>query len=57
MEGLVLMSNEVDDLEDAVNELKLKGIMTESVRIDEYTGKKFVFFEDPDGLPLELYEV
>ncbi|MDR4285340.1 extradiol dioxygenase, partial [Bacillus thuringiensis] len=24
---------------------------------DEITGKKFVFFQDPDGLPLELYEV
>jgi len=55
--GLRHLAFEVDDLEDAVNELKLKGIMTESVRIDEYTGKKFVFFEDPDGLPLELYEV
>lgn len=55
--GLRHLAFEVDDLKDAVNELKLKGIMTESVRIDEYTGKKFVFFEDPDGLPLELYEV
>lgn len=55
--GLRHLAFEVDDLEDAVNELKLMGIMTEAVRIDEYTGKKFVFFEDPDGLPLELYEV
>jgi glyoxylase I family protein len=55
--GLRHLAFEVDDLKDAVNELKLKGIMTESERIDEYTGKKFVFFEDPDGLPLELYEV
>jgi glyoxylase I family protein len=26
------------------------------VRVDELTGKRFTFFEDPDGLPLELYE-
>ncbi|MEX8990210.1 VOC family protein, partial [Salmonella enterica] len=23
---------------------------------DPYTGKRFTFFNDPDGLPLELYE-
>jgi glyoxylase I family protein len=28
----------------------------EDVRIDEFTGKAFVFFADPDGLPLELYQ-
>jgi glyoxylase I family protein len=27
------------------------------LRVDEYTGQRFVFFADPDGLPLELYEV
>ena len=24
--------------------------------IDKYTGKHFVFFHDPDGMPVELYE-
>ena len=24
--------------------------------LDELTGKRFTFFADPDGLPLELYE-
>ena len=28
----------------------------EPIRTDEYTGKQFVFFSDPDGLPIELYE-
>jgi glyoxylase I family protein len=28
----------------------------EDIRVDEYTGRRFVFFADPDGLPLELYE-
>lgn len=29
----------------------------EPIRIDEYTGKRFVSFQDPDGLLIELYEV
>jgi glyoxylase I family protein len=33
-----------------------KGVVVESVRTDEHTGKRFTFFADPDGLPLELYE-
>jgi glyoxylase I family protein len=28
----------------------------EPVWVDELTGKRFTFFADPDGLPLELYE-
>jgi glyoxylase I family protein len=41
---------------EAVRELDGEGIVVEPVRIDEYTGKGFTFFADPDGLPLELYE-
>jgi glyoxylase I family protein len=37
-------------------ELKLNGIATEDIRLDPYTEKRFTFFQDPDGLPLELYE-
>ena len=33
-----------------------KGIETEPVRVDEFSGGKFTFFKDPDGLPLELHE-
>ena len=36
--------------------LKDKGIETEEIRLDEYTSTRFVFFRDPDGLPLELHE-
>ena len=32
------------------------GVTVEPVRVDEYTGRRFTFFADPDGLPLELYE-
>ena len=37
--------------------LELHGVAVEPVRVDEYTGRRFTFFSDPDGLPLELYEV
>jgi len=46
----------VNNIEDVILELNEKGIITEAIRIDEYTGKKFTFFNDPDGLPLELHE-
>lgn len=46
----------VNNIEVIISELHLKGIVTEPIRIDEYTGKKFTFFNDPDGLPLELHE-
>jgi glyoxylase I family protein len=36
--------------------LNRRGVLTEEIRVDEVTGKKFVFFSDPDGLPIELYE-
>jgi glyoxylase I family protein len=54
--GLRHLAFEVDDIEKAVKELQSKNIEVESVRIDELTGKRFTFFSDPDGLPLELYE-
>jgi glyoxylase I family protein len=46
----------VDDLDRAVAALRSRGILVENVRVDELTGKRFTFFADPDGLPLELYE-
>lgn len=54
--GLRHLAFEVDDVERAINDLNLKGILTEPIRIDEFTNKKFTFFTDPDGLPLEVYE-
>ena len=32
------------------------GVAVQEIRLDEYTGSRFMFFADPDGLPLELYE-
>jgi glyoxylase I family protein len=54
--GLRHLAFEVDNIEEAVKELAEKAVMAEKVRIDDITGKKFTFFSDPDGLPLELYE-
>ncbi|MFE3255395.1 VOC family protein [Nocardia sp. NPDC059091] len=54
--GLRHLAFSVADVGEAVTELRGRGVAVEEVRVDEYTGKRFVFFADPDGLPLELYE-
>ncbi len=54
--GLRHLAFALADLDAAVAHLKAHGIAVEPVRTDEYTGKRFAFFADPDGLPLELYE-
>lgn len=54
--GLRHLAFEVDDIEAAVKELNAKNVFPEPIRIDEFTGKKFTFFADPDDLPLELYQ-
>ncbi|MBE5107742.1 VOC family protein [Bacillus thuringiensis] len=54
--GLRHLAFAVTHIEESVKHLNRYGVKTESIRIDEITGKKFVFFQDPDGLPLELYE-
>jgi glyoxylase I family protein len=46
----------VDDVVQSKALLEAQGVQVEDVRIDEYTNRRFVFFADPDGLPLELYE-
>ncbi|WKN32359.1 VOC family protein [Porifericola rhodea] len=54
--GLRHLAFEVDQLEAVVKDLEVKGVQCETIRTDEHTGKRFTFFADPDGLPLELYE-
>ena len=54
--GLRHLAFNVASVEDACDYLTSKGIAVENIRIDEFTGRKFTFFNDPDGLPLELYE-
>lgn len=55
-QGLRHLAFSVDDVESVVAYLVDHDIEVEAIRIDELTGKKFTFFSDPDGLPLELYQ-
>lgn len=55
-QGLRHLAFAVQDIDKAVLQLQQHGVVTEPVRIDPYTEKRFTFFTDPDGLPLELYE-
>jgi glyoxylase I family protein len=55
--GLRHLAFAVSNVKRVKMELEQKGVLVEPIRIDEYTGRKFTFFADPDGLPLEIYEV
>ena len=54
--GLRHLAFAVDNLDESIRELESLGIAHEDVRIDEFTGKRFLFLSDPDDLPIELYE-
>ncbi|PUZ20436.1 glyoxylase I family protein [Chitinophaga costaii] len=56
-QGLRHLAFAVIDIAQSVNALQAKGVFTEPIRVDPYTGQRFTFFQDPDGLPLELYEI
>jgi len=55
--GLRHLAFAVHDLDAAVAHLQEHGVDVEPVRVDGQTNRRFTFFPDPDGLPLELYEV
>jgi glyoxylase I family protein len=54
--GLRHLAFEVDNIEDVIVHLSKNDIVVEPIRIDEFTGKRFTFFADPDELPIEIYE-
>lgn len=54
--GLRHLAFAVDDIDKAVAALQQAGVPCEAVRTDTFTARRFTFFRDPDGLPLELYE-
>ncbi|MGH8079984.1 MAG: SMU1112c/YaeR family gloxylase I-like metalloprotein [Lysobacter sp.] len=54
--GLRHLAFAVEDIDACVSELQAQGIAVEPVRIDEYTERRYTFFADPDGLPIEFYE-
>jgi glyoxylase I family protein len=55
-QGLRHLAFAVEDILQWKKKLESMNIPVEEVKIDEYTDRRFVFFADPDGLPLELYE-
>ena len=55
-QGLRHLAFVVDNVAEFAAYLTAQGVAVEPIRIDEYTGKAFTFFQDPDGLPLELYQ-
>lgn len=54
--GLRHLAFEVADVEATASQLQAQGVEVEPLRVDEFTGRRFTFFADPDGLPIELYE-
>ncbi|WP_299835458.1 VOC family protein [uncultured Tenacibaculum sp.] len=55
--GLRHIAFAVKDLENWKLYLENKNINVQDIRVDEFTGKRFFFFNDPDNLPIELYEI
>ena len=55
--GLRHLAFSVENIEKVIKRLNEFNIPAEAIRIDEFTGKRFTFFSDPDGLPIELYEM
>lgn len=55
--GLRHLAFAVADVAAATQYLASHGVACEPVRVDALTGRRFTFFTDPDGLPLEFYEV
>ncbi|AFJ48242.1 VOC family protein [Shimwellia blattae] len=54
--GLRHLAFSVSNLDSSIAWLEAHGVACEPVRTDPCTDKRFTFFTDPDGLPLELYE-
>lgn len=55
--GLRHIAFAVENMEEAIKHIQSFGIEVEPVRLDEFTGKQFTFFRDPDDLPIELYQL
>lgn len=55
--GLRHLAFAVKDVAAGFEWLKKNKVRVEEIRIDEFTGKQFLFFYDPNGQPLELYQL
>jgi glyoxylase I family protein len=54
--GLRHLAFAVADVAAAAAWLAQQQVPCEPLRVDEFTGRRFTFLSDPDGLPIELYE-
>lgn len=55
--GLRHLAFSVTSVEAFCQHLSKNNVEVEPIRVDEYTGKLFTFFADPDDLPLEIYQI
>ena len=55
-QGLRHLAFAVPNVDAVIATLQQRGVTCEPVRVDEFTDRRFTFFADPDGLPIELYE-
>jgi len=55
--GLRHLAFMVEDIQLAIQKLTKFNIECEAIRVDQNTQKKFTFFNDPDQLPIELYQI
>jgi glyoxylase I family protein len=55
--GLRHLAFGVENLEYTLEILKSKGVFSFGIKVDEFTNKKYAFIQDPDELPIELYEM
>lgn len=55
--GLRHLAFAVKNIDEWFTFLVSSQVETQAIRIDEITGKRFVFFYDPNKQPLELYEI
>ena len=54
--GLRHLAFKVKNIEQVIQNLNSNKVVTEPIRVDELTNKKFTFLSDPDDLPIEIYE-
>ncbi len=54
--GLRHLAFAVANLDNTIAHLTRHHIVSEPIRVDEITGKRFTFIADPDALPIEFYE-
>ncbi len=54
--GLRHLAFAVSNINEAFLHLQNHHVTLQPIRVDEFTNKKFFFFFDPDGQPLEMYE-